>query len=620
MQRAFVSLSFLALSSAVHAQLQGPAGVNATGLLVKQTTRTVNAMALAQAALQTSGTTAPRKPEFSLFLSTAIPRAEIKEGGVGIRTRLHPARAAGPVVTRRSSESTSETGEAKTEAMPLVALPSVPALPIQRFTTGVGFNGLTHFQQRNANRGNQYNIEPPNPSIGVSNRFVLLGVNNAVQVYSLTGAPLLPAVISTNELFKVAPAIDRTTGLLGPYGTDMRVIYDHTIDRFMVIQRSLDENPFTGDPVGTSKIYIAITKTNDPTGDWDNYVLDTTEASQPGCPCVADYPMIAFDQHGLHISSNAYNLSEQFVRAQIHSISKTQLAASAATPTMYLMRMDFPTGYEFAIHPAMTPPGASFFLASGGVQFFASTFARFSAGDTKLMIFALQNTSSLNTATPNLTISSLLVNTVPYAMPQLATQKAGAFPLGTSLFQELPGIDGGDPRIQAASYAGGRLWLTWATPVIDTDGNEVVGGAFAIFSPTIRGGVLAANSLRQGYFGVRGQHLLRSAVAVTGQSRGAIAVTLVGPDYFPSAAYLPIDLMNGPSVVRLVQEGAAPYDGFTAYDARVREGRLLCCRWGDYNTPVVAGDGSIWMTIEYIPDLPRSPLSNWGTYITRYVP
>ena len=118
------------------------------------------------------------------------------------------------------------------------ALSTAPTLPIA--AAPGGFNGLTHADQRNASSGNQFSTEPPNPSIAVANGYVLLGVNNAIQVYSLAGTPLLPRVLSSNELFGVSPAIDRTTGVNGVYPTDMRVFHDQSINRWFVLQRAQD--------------------------------------------------------------------------------------------------------------------------------------------------------------------------------------------------------------------------------------------------------------------------------------------------------------------------------------------------------------------------------------------
>src|SRR5258708_5502347 len=45
-----------------------------------------------------------------------------------------------------------------------IAMPPIQSLPISR-SGGFGFDGLSHYDQRQANSGNQFSVEPPNPSI-----------------------------------------------------------------------------------------------------------------------------------------------------------------------------------------------------------------------------------------------------------------------------------------------------------------------------------------------------------------------------------------------------------------------------------------------------------------------
>ena len=109
--------------------------------------------------------------------------------------------------------------------------------------------------------------------------------------------------------------------------------------------------------------------------------MDTTDSQNFfGCPCFPDYMQIGADQYGFYITADEYNaFFPFFVDATILAISKTSvLSAGAATPTAVQFTLPFATGYEFAIQPATTPPGASNFLASGGVEFFVSSQARFS--------------------------------------------------------------------------------------------------------------------------------------------------------------------------------------------------------------------------------------------------
>ena len=227
----------------------------------------------------------------------------------------------------------------------------------------------------------------------------------------------------------------------------------------------------------------------------------------------------------------------------------------------------------------------------------------------------MSNTASLATASPNLSMVQIAVQIVNYSTPNIATQKPGPLSYGSTVGALLPYIDGGDNRIQAVTYAGGRIYTTFATALNDDDGNEVVGGAFVVLSPTYRGGLVSAPLLRQGYFLVRGNHLLRPAIGVNAAGHGAIAATLVGPGYFPSSVYLPFETFSGPSSVMLAASGSAPEDGFTAYSGGANPG---LARWGDYSSPFVAPDGSLWMAVEYIPNLPRSQYANWGVFVSKY--
>lgn len=495
-----------------------------------------------------------------------------------------------------------------------LSLPQIQSLPVI-LSGGFGFSGLTHADQRLANSGNQFSVEPPNPSIAVANNFILEGVNNAVRVYSTSGAPLIKT-ISSNELFGVAPAINRTTGANGVFPTDMRVLFDQDTSRWFVLQRAQD-NDIDGNPLNSSHLYVAVSQTSDPTGIYNIYVMDTSDVQNSGCPCLWDYPQIGSDHYGIYISANEYNTSSlNFVEATILAVSKSALASGASAPAAYRFTIPRSTGYEFAIQPATTPPGASYFIANGGVEYFVSSQSSF-ASDNNLAVWALSNTASLQSPTASLLLTQTTVGTLNYNYPDVAVQRPGSLPYGFSL--DPPGklafIDGGlDSRVLSVSYAGGRLFATLATQLTDETGRGVVGGAYFVLSPSLRSGQLLTSVIKQGYLLVKNNHILRPAVAVNAQGRGAIAFTLVGPDYFPSTAFVSIDLTAAvPTVIQVAASGALPEDGFTGYQGGGGSG---LARWGDYSTAVTGTDGSIWMVSEYIPDLPRTTLANWGTFVS----
>ena len=497
-------------------------------------------------------------------------------------------------------------------ALPMAGLSIVPLSGVS------GFNALSHQDQRLAYNGNQFSLEPPNQSVAVGNGYVLEGVNNAIQIFHTSGAPVLPVVLASNQLFGLAPEINYSspTNSYGVYLTDMRVYFDPGINRWIVVQRSQD-NDIYDNPLNSSHLYVAVSQTADPTANYNIYIMNTTDGSNPGCPCIDDYPQIGADQYGFHIAWNEFNTSGLYmVGASILTLSKASLASGASQPTAVQFLMPYATGYEFAIQPATTPPGASNFVGSGGLEYFVSSQSNGEQGSA-VALWAMYNTSSLATPSPAVALTRTTVPTQTYIPPDVATQPAGLTPLGSSLTPSAPleFLDGGDTRVQSLAYASGQLFLTLPTGVVDQNGKSVVGGAYIVLSPTYRGGVLAAKVLNQGYLLVTGNNLLRPAIAVNAQGVGAIAVTLVGQAWYPSAALIPFVSSSTPSTLEVAAAGALPEDGFTGYAAYGGDG---VARWGDYNTAVAASDGSIWMVAQYIGNYTRTQFANWNSYVFHY--
>lgn len=523
---------------------------------------------------------------------------------------------------RSHSLAAAIAGGLETRPLASSATPAIAGLSVVPPAGVTGFNALSHLDQRSANNGNQFSIEPPNPSIAAGDGYVLEGVNDAIQIFNNSGTPLLTVVLSSNQVFGLAPALNRMTGANGVYLTDMRVFFDSTMDRWFIVQRSQDNDIF-GNELNSSHLYIAVSQSNIPTGNYNIYLMDTTNPNHPGCPCIADYPQIGADESGFHISWNEYNgPSTEFVDAAILSISKTALKAGASVPTAVQFLVPYVTGFEFTIQPATTPPGASYYLASGGLEYFASTSHAFGIG-TQVAVWAMYNTSALgtlsSTATPGMTLTQITVPSLAYEAPDVANQRSGPTPLATSLEDPLEFLDGGDPRVQSLSYASGSLYLTLATGLNDQNGDWVVGGAYIVLSPTFRSGVLAAKLVNQGYLLVNGNHLLRPEIAVNANGAGAIAVTLVGPNWYPSAAVIPFAGVSTPTAIKVAAAGTLPEDGFSGYPNDGGEGDGVA-RWGDYNSATAASDGSIWMAVQYIGTYPRTVAANWNTFVIHVQP
>src|SRR4051794_41265786 len=91
-------------------------------------------------------------------------------------------------------------GAARTAPGPSVQVPGNPVAHAGA-EVGVTFAGLNHRDQRLANNGNQFSLEPPDQALCVGPRDVLESVNDAVRVFNKAGAAVSPT-ISLTEFFR----------------------------------------------------------------------------------------------------------------------------------------------------------------------------------------------------------------------------------------------------------------------------------------------------------------------------------------------------------------------------------------------------------------------------------
>lgn len=500
-------------------------------------------------------------------------------------------------------------------ATPMAAAAASAAQPVFR-----GFNGLTHLDQRFARNGNQFSTEPPDQALAVGGGFVLEAVNSALNVYDTNGVQLLVKPVALSQFFGLAAGINRTTGTFGVFPGDVGAAYDPETQRWFVVAFA-QLNDSAGNPLPQSRLYLAVSQTSDPTGVYSIYILNTTDARDPdGAGArIPDFPHFAVDHYALSISFNEFQISSRgFIDGAIISLSKQALVAGTggAPPPAVRFSLPFVSGYEFTVFPATPGADTGPDTSNGGTQYFVSSHFVMTT-EHSLAVWALSNTSSIDT-TPSLNLQAVAVNTQPYHFPSKpATQKKGFHPLGESLGEPVEKIDTGDFRIISVCYASGRLWATLNSEVIDSAGTKKTGADYFALVPNLQGRFLTAKVATQGSVSEAGANLIYPAIAINAKNRGAMVVTLVGPDDFPSSAFVPISLNNGAGPIQIARAGNEPDDGFSGYPEFGGDGTG---RWGDYAAASVDGDGVIWMANEYIPDLARSSLANWSTYITRYQP
>jgi hypothetical protein len=589
----------------------------------------------------------------------------------------------------------------------------------------IGFEGLNHYQQRYTRGGNQFSLEPPDQGLCVGNGYVLEAINDVLNVFNTSGQSVLPDntasnivsgfprnvnhAVDLNSFYGYPAAVQRPAGPFGQFITDPSCLYDAATQRWFVVVLTLDRVPSTGALTGKNHLDIAVSNTANPTGTWTIYRVpvqdDGTDGTPDhGCPanndgtghgpCLGDYPHIGADANGFYITTNEYAFFPDFVYmgAQIYAFSKAQLASGAATVTM----TQFDTSHSgvgghpgFTVWPAQSPGANSFNLNTGGTEYFLSS----DAGDeaqcdsgtvchggtgtsTNLLVWTLTNTSSLNSASPALSLSNQVLTVGQYGIPPKQHQPgSGSTPdtnvpqgyclndettvtiAGTGCWKLLVGAaahaagaeviaspDSNDTRMQQVMYANGKLWGALDT-ALTVGGNNRAGIEWFIVNP------VSGRLVMQGYLGAAGYDFTYPAIGVTASGRGVMAFTATGNTLNPSAGYAPIDASVGVGGWNVVPggEGAAVDDGFSGYKQQ-RFPAGIRSRWGDYGAAAVDGN-SIWIASEYIGHAcnytdwggpffmggtgdnllgtcgganhgpgGRTALANWSTFISKFTP
>jgi len=544
----------------------------------------------------------------------------------------------------------------------------------------VHFEGLNFFNQRFANGGNQFSVEPPDQGMCAGNGFILESVNDVLRIYHTDGTPAT-GVVDLNTFYGYPAAINRTTGARGQFVTDPSCLFDPTTQRFFNVVLTLEVKPTApsaGGFLGPNHLDIAVSNTSDPTGSWTIYRLPvqddgTQDTPNHGCghegtppayrtnpdACLGDYPHIGVDAYGFYITTNEYEFfGDTFVGAQLYAFSKTQLASGAASVsvTQFDTSSSAPGGKPgFTIWPAQASAN-QYNLNNGGTEFALSSTAADEAQcdsftlctgtgkSNNILLWTLTGTASLNSASPSLSLSNKAITVAQYAIPPKSNQPTtGDWPQGQCLnipacainillgfpdpFTEvISHLDSNDTRMQQVWYANGKVWGALDTAITVNNENKA-GIEYFVVNPN------TSKLALQGTLALAGNNLTYPAVAVLPSGRGVLAFTVVGDNHYPSAGYASLDALIGAGDIHIAAEGVGLDDGFTSY--KVQVGDPPRTRWGDYGAAAVDGN-SIWIASEYIAQSctlaqyltapigrcgnTRGALGNWSTHISKVTP
>ena len=525
------------------------------------------------------------------------------------------------------------------------------------------FEGINLFQHRYSNNQNQLTIEPPDQGLCAGNGYVLEAVNIALNVYDTSGNSVLPpdtntppvphvnGTVALNQFLNYPPAVNRAAGnVRGPVVTDPSCYFDQQTQRWFLVVLTLDAFA-NGQTKGTNHFDIAVSNgpnpvplsnwtilppvpvQNDGTDGTPNHHCHPADNPRAGNPptnptaCIADYPHIGADANGFYITANEYDFyGNEFQSSNIYAFSKRGLEAGDTRHVLLETKNTVHGQPGFTVWPANSP-SSQYQTGGGGTEYFLSSNAADEATcptgcngprtSDELVVWSLTNTSSLDSASPNLQLQNKVLKVGQYGVPARSSQKAGSTPLadclndrslptpfGPGCWQillvppapphQVPGtLDSNDSRMQQVWYANGKLWGALDTALtLDRNRSGIEWFIVNPAGPDVR----SASLRRSGYLGLSGNNVTYPAIATTESGRGVMAFTLVGDDNYPSAAYASIDDKAGVGDIHVAAAGAGPDDGFTLYPPLANPARG---RWGDYGAAVLDGK-SIWIASEYI--------------------
>ena len=438
-------------------------------------------------------------------------------------------------------------------------------------------NGVSSLDSEVTNFGAMF--EPPDQGLCVGNGYVVEMVNSAFRIYDTSGKTLLgPTNVN-------APFHEDFLA----FTSDPRCHYDAATNTWFATIL------FINDASDASTLDIAYNTSGNPTTDWSVFRIDTTHAGAPArfdCPCFGDQPRLGIDASNIYVSTDEFSiLGPEYNGAQLYAISKRDLVNhSSSVHFVHYEDVRADGAQLFAIEPAVT-------YGSAAAEYFLSALDPDNTGDHRVAVFALTDVGRVSSGgRPKL--SSVIVNTEPYANPPQADQKGSSSQL-----------DSGDDRMQQTQFIGGDIWGELTTAVTpDGDSAPRAGAAWFRIHPDLVGSKLhGATLVGQGYVASRGKHVIYPALQVDGQGHGAMVFTLVGSSMYPSAAFATMN-ENGTAFgrPRVAAEGSGPYNATPQ-------------RWGDYSYAVLDPSlHSVWLATEYMP--PKSSQTStgrrpWGTRV-----
>jgi hypothetical protein len=386
------------------------------------------------------------------------------------------------------------------------------------------------------------------------------------------------------------------TGLTGdPF--DPRVIYDSLSGRWLAV---VDAD---GGNTTTSRTWLAVSDTNDPTGTWQYYSLDM---ETPGNNLLwHDFPDIGTNTHWIAITNNMFTAGSSFGGSAMAVIDKTSLGGALTWyrfPEYFDQESTYGT-FGASLRPALTHDSSenTLYIVDGN--------AWMSGG---VGLIRLSQVTGVPPSAPTWSLTpdaaafipgtGFFLSPVSYNLTQI-----NASQLGTSSL-----VSTNDPRMLDADFRNGKLWTTHS-------GGRPFGGTVdrtvAVWyeidplllnttgTPSVQSGALDPGS---------GGHYFFPSIAVNSNND-----VVLGCSHSDSTVYVEavVTGRQSGSTAGTMDPVMVIKTGEDSYEKDFGSGSI---RWGDYSATVVdpTDNTTFWSIQEYaVTDVGENPSDDrWGTW------
>jgi len=423
---------------------------------------------------------------------------------------------------------------------------------------------------------------PPDTHGAAGPSHLMTMLNTQVRIQDKTGANL--STVSLSSFWTGG------TGLSGDT-FDPKVVYDAIHGRWIA---TCDANS-TSD---SSKVFFAISSTNDPTGAWSFYSLDADAADTTW----ADYPGFGVNATWIAIANNMFTVSgsPSFAGVKMWVIDK----ASALVPGGPITLNVFPTGFDMSggvdgntLQPCVT-------FGSEQTLYIVDNSGYSSGGIFLLRMSRITGTGSAPawSVVPGSSFAGtgLFAVTNNFNFTQIRASQLGSDSL----------IETNTPRILNSVFRNARIWCTHSggLPIAPSSSNRTAVFWYQL-NPAAMPLPIAQSGVLDGGVGV---HHYFPSITANSASDACIGFSRSDQTRYVEGVYtgrLAADIAGTMRPIAVFKAG------LDSYEKKFSGSRI---RWGDYSATVVdpSNDMTFWTIQEYAAqDVGPNPNDDrWGTW------